>query len=232
MRAALLDAEAEGAAASPDYPRWYAHRRLEGDGDGCQRGPRPLGGPGARQAGRAGSCSPLAARRCWRSWPPRPEARWSWPTSPSARTSTLLCERLGDARRAGRQRGSRLRRADRGPGRGGDRQVHRRQPASTDPDGNTLRPAGDRGRSPWPDRDDGIALGLAPTPNTRMYNATKFGLRGFTLALRQDLDGKGVGVSLVNPGLHPHRRHVRRQRHRSSVLRAARSLPRTWPRRW
>lgn len=46
----------------------------------------------------------------------------------------------------------------------------------------------------------GSLSGLAATPNTRMYNATKFGLRGFAHALRQDLDGTGVGVSLVSPG--------------------------------
>lgn len=46
----------------------------------------------------------------------------------------------------------------------------------------------------------GSLAGLAPTPNTRMYNATKFGLRGFTLALRQDLEGSSVGVSLIAPG--------------------------------
>jgi len=32
-----------------------------------------------------------------------------------------------------------------------------------------------------------------------MYNATKFGLRGFALAHRRDLHGTGVGVSLVEP---------------------------------
>lgn len=46
----------------------------------------------------------------------------------------------------------------------------------------------------------GSLSGLAATPNTRMYNATKFGLRGFAHALRQDLDGTGIGVSLVSPG--------------------------------
>lgn len=46
----------------------------------------------------------------------------------------------------------------------------------------------------------GSLSGLAATPNTRMYNATKFGLRGFAHALRQDLDGSGVGVTLVSPG--------------------------------
>ena len=33
-----------------------------------------------------------------------------------------------------------------------------------------------------------------------MYSATKFGLRGFTHGLRQDLHGSGVGVSIVLPG--------------------------------
>lgn len=32
-----------------------------------------------------------------------------------------------------------------------------------------------------------------------LYNATKFGLRGFALALRQDLHGTGVGVSIIEP---------------------------------
>ncbi len=45
----------------------------------------------------------------------------------------------------------------------------------------------------------GSLSGLAATPNTRMYNATKFGLRGFAHSLRQDLDGTSVGVSLVSP---------------------------------
>ncbi len=46
----------------------------------------------------------------------------------------------------------------------------------------------------------GSLSGLAATPNTRMYNATKFGLRGFAHSLRQDLDGTGIGVTLVSPG--------------------------------
>lgn len=46
----------------------------------------------------------------------------------------------------------------------------------------------------------GSLSGLAATPNTRLYNATKFGLRGFALSLRQDLDDSPVGVSLVSPG--------------------------------
>jgi NADP-dependent 3-hydroxy acid dehydrogenase YdfG len=32
------------------------------------------------------------------------------------------------------------------------------------------------------------------------YSATKYGLRGFSLALRRQLDGSGVSVSLVSPG--------------------------------
>lgn len=46
----------------------------------------------------------------------------------------------------------------------------------------------------------GSLSGLAASPNTRMYNATKFGLRGFAHSLRQDLDGTPVGVTLVSPG--------------------------------
>jgi short-subunit dehydrogenase len=42
--------------------------------------------------------------------------------------------------------------------------------------------------------------GKAATPHTSLYNATKFGLRGFALALREDLVGTGVGVSVVLPG--------------------------------
>lgn len=38
-----------------------------------------------------------------------------------------------------------------------------------------------------------------PGPGTSIYNATKFGLRGFAQALRMELHGTGVGVSLVSP---------------------------------
>ena len=46
----------------------------------------------------------------------------------------------------------------------------------------------------------GSLSGLAASPNTRMYNATKFGLRGFSLSLREDLADAGIGVSIVEPG--------------------------------
>jgi short-subunit dehydrogenase len=42
--------------------------------------------------------------------------------------------------------------------------------------------------------------GKAASPQSSIYNATKFGLRGFALGLRTDLGPKGVGVSLVSPG--------------------------------
>jgi short-subunit dehydrogenase len=42
--------------------------------------------------------------------------------------------------------------------------------------------------------------GKAASPRSSIYNATKFGLRGFALGLRADLSPKGVGVSLVSPG--------------------------------
>lgn len=42
--------------------------------------------------------------------------------------------------------------------------------------------------------------GKAASPRSSVYNATKFGLRGFSLALRADLGPRGIGVSLVSPG--------------------------------
>ncbi|HEY7257329.1 MAG TPA: SDR family NAD(P)-dependent oxidoreductase [Solirubrobacterales bacterium] len=42
--------------------------------------------------------------------------------------------------------------------------------------------------------------GKSANPRSSIYNATKFGLRGFALGLRIDLVPKGVGVSLVSPG--------------------------------
>ena len=42
--------------------------------------------------------------------------------------------------------------------------------------------------------------GKSPAPQSSIYNATKFGLRGFALGLRTDLAPQGVGVSLVSPG--------------------------------
>jgi short-subunit dehydrogenase len=42
--------------------------------------------------------------------------------------------------------------------------------------------------------------GKAASPASSIYSATKFGLRGFALGLRQDLHGHGVGVSAVFPG--------------------------------
>jgi uncharacterized protein len=42
--------------------------------------------------------------------------------------------------------------------------------------------------------------GIAGSPRSSLYNATKFGLRGFGQGLRSDLRGHGVGVSVVFPG--------------------------------
>lgn len=42
--------------------------------------------------------------------------------------------------------------------------------------------------------------GKAATPLTSIYNATKFGMRGFASALREDLRADGVGVSTIFPG--------------------------------
>jgi short-subunit dehydrogenase len=42
--------------------------------------------------------------------------------------------------------------------------------------------------------------GKTASPASSIYSATKFGLRGFALGLRQDLRSHGVGVSTVFPG--------------------------------
>jgi len=42
--------------------------------------------------------------------------------------------------------------------------------------------------------------GRVPAADAAIYDATKFGLRGFALGLRQDLHHTGVGVSIVEPG--------------------------------
>lgn len=46
----------------------------------------------------------------------------------------------------------------------------------------------------------GSISGKAATQSSSLYNATKFGLRGFALGLRTDLGPQGVGVSVVSPG--------------------------------
>ena len=42
--------------------------------------------------------------------------------------------------------------------------------------------------------------GKVGSPRASLYNATKFGLRGFAFGLREDLHAEGVGVSVVSPG--------------------------------
>jgi short-subunit dehydrogenase len=42
--------------------------------------------------------------------------------------------------------------------------------------------------------------GRTAGPHSSLYSATKFGLRGFALGLREDLRSKGVGVSAIFPG--------------------------------
>jgi short-subunit dehydrogenase len=42
--------------------------------------------------------------------------------------------------------------------------------------------------------------GKVSSPRSSIYNATKFGLRGFAFGLREDLHPHGVGVSVVSPG--------------------------------
>jgi short-subunit dehydrogenase len=42
--------------------------------------------------------------------------------------------------------------------------------------------------------------GKVASPASSIYSATKFGLRGFALGLREDLRDRGVGVSVILPG--------------------------------
>jgi short-subunit dehydrogenase len=42
--------------------------------------------------------------------------------------------------------------------------------------------------------------GKAASPRSGIYSATKFGLRGFASGLREDVEPKGVGVTVVFPG--------------------------------
>ena len=42
--------------------------------------------------------------------------------------------------------------------------------------------------------------GKVGSPRSSLYNATKFGLRGFVFGLREDMHPYGVGVSVVSPG--------------------------------
>jgi len=46
----------------------------------------------------------------------------------------------------------------------------------------------------------GSLAGKAGSPRSSIYNATKFGIRGFAFGLKPDLVGTGVGVTLVAPG--------------------------------
>lgn len=47
----------------------------------------------------------------------------------------------------------------------------------------------------------GSLAGRIPTAGSSLYNATKFAVRGFGHALRSELRGTGVGVSLISPTL-------------------------------
>jgi hypothetical protein len=42
--------------------------------------------------------------------------------------------------------------------------------------------------------------GQIPVPHEATYSATKFGLRAFSFALREELEGSGISVSAVSPG--------------------------------
>jgi uncharacterized protein len=42
--------------------------------------------------------------------------------------------------------------------------------------------------------------GKAASPRSGIYSATKFGIRGFAAGLREDVEAKGIGVTVVFPG--------------------------------
>jgi short-subunit dehydrogenase len=46
----------------------------------------------------------------------------------------------------------------------------------------------------------GSLSGKVGSPRASLYNATKFGLRGFAFGFREDMHLHGVGVSIVSPG--------------------------------
>ena len=46
----------------------------------------------------------------------------------------------------------------------------------------------------------GSLAGKLASPRSSIYNASKFGIRGFALGLKGDLAGTGVGITLVTPG--------------------------------
>ena len=48
-------------------------------------------------------------------------------------------------------------------------------------------------------------LGLVPMPLRGAYTASKYALEGLMLTLRQELEGTGIGVSLIEPGPVPSR---------------------------
>lgn len=58
----------------------------------------------------------------------------------------------------------------------------------------------------WQQRGSGHAVyissisGKIATSGTSLYSATKFGLRGFAQAMRDELHGSAIGVSSINPG--------------------------------
>lgn len=74
--------------------------------------------------------------------------------------------------------------------------------------------------------------GLVATPgNGTVYTATKWGLRGLGLALRQELHGTGIGVSTIFPG--PIRdAGMLADTGVALPVHSVRVLPRTWRRQW
>ena len=166
-------------------------------------------------------CSAAATARRWRRWPPScpaPATASSPPTSPSPAPPSGSPPRPPAAgRRPRRQRRPARRRLAR-----------RVQPPrrSSAPCGSTSRrrccsPA--RSIPAMVERGSGHLVfvsslsGKAASPRTSIYNATKFGLRGFALGLRTDLGAARRRRLARLPGLHPRRRHVRRRRRQDAA---------------
>ena len=77
----------------------------------------------------------------------------------------------------------------------------------------------------------GSLAGTAPTAGASTFCASKFGLRGFALALRAELAGSGVGVSHVRPGFIREEGMYARDRDRAAARGSARAPPARSPTR-
>ena len=73
--------------------------------------------------------------------------------------------------------------------------------------------------------------GKTASPGGSLYSATKFGMRGFALGLREDLVGTGVGVTTVFPGFIRDAGMFHESRHRAAEGRRHAHARNRWRRR-